>query len=70
MKSEHVRPEDLEWTCFQCDRPLEVGPVTAEYMGNHFTTELPRCPACGFVLVTEDVAMGKMAEVEQILEDK
>jgi hypothetical protein len=70
MKAENVRPEDLEWVCRKCSRPLEVGPVVIEYMGSQFTTELPTCPGCGFVLISEALALGKMAEVEQILEDK
>lgn len=70
MKTENVQPEDLEWMCRRCNRPLAVGPVTVEYMGNEFTTELPKCPQCGFVLISEALALGKMAEVEQILEDK
>jgi len=70
MKSQHTRPEDLEWKCARCDRELVVGPVNVEYLGNRFTTELAKCPRCGFVLVSEEVAMGKMAEVEHMLEDK
>jgi DNA-directed RNA polymerase subunit RPC12/RpoP len=70
MKSEHVTSEDLQWKCSRCGCPLEIGPVTVEYMGNRFTTELAKCPQCGLILVSEKVALGKMAEVEQILEDK
>jgi hypothetical protein len=70
MKVEHVDPEDLKWVCRKCNRPLEAGTVSVEYMGNQFTTELPVCPGCGFVLISEALALGKMAEVEQILEDK
>ncbi len=70
MKRGLVTPEDLQWQCLACNCALEVGPVEVEYMGNRFATELARCPACGLVLVSETVAMEKMAEVEQILEDK
>jgi len=42
--------------CRKCNRPLEVGPVAVEYMGNQFTTELPACPGCGFVLISEALA--------------
>lgn len=70
MKNDHINPEDFEWQCRRCQCELEAGPVTVEYMGNRFSTELPQCPQCGLVLVSESVAMGKMAEVEQILEDK
>jgi len=32
--------------------------------------ELPACAVCGLVLVPEALALGKMLEVEKILEDK
>jgi hypothetical protein len=70
MKSPYSRPEDLEWWCAKCNRELVVGPVNVEYLGNRFTAELAKCPHCGFVLVSEELALGKMAEVEQMLEDK
>ena len=70
MKSDHVRPEDLRWRCERCQCDLVVGQVSVAYMNNRFTTDLPYCPSCRTVLITETVATGKMAEVEQILEDK
>ena len=70
MKMGSVNPEDLEWTCHKCGEHLVGGQVTVNYLGNQFTVDLPKCPKCGLVLITEEVAMGKMAEVEQILEDK
>lgn len=70
MKRPDSRPEDVEWQCARCNRELVLGPVTVEYLGNRFTTELAKCPNCGFVLVSENLALGKMAEVEQVLEDK
>ena len=62
--------EGLDWRCVPCDCALEMGQVTVSYLGNRFTTEMPRCPRCGQALVSEDLALGKMAEVEGILEDK
>jgi len=70
MKSEYTRPEDLGWKCGRCNQELVVGQVSVEYLGNRFSTELAKCPSCGFVLVSEELALGKMAEVEQMLEDK
>ena len=70
MRAENVNPEDLQWVCRKCSRPLETGTASVEYMGNQFTTELPTCPGCGFVLISEALALGKITEVEQILEDK
>lgn len=70
MKSDNIRPEDLQWRCAQCDRELVVGPINVAYMGNRFNVDLPHCPDCGRVLIAEHIAMGKMAEVEKLLEDK
>jgi hypothetical protein len=70
MTAEDIKPEDLEWRCHACDQPLVAGPVQISYMGNRFTTDLPRCPQCGWVLISEAMALGKMAELEQTLEDK
>lgn len=61
---------ELAWRCAVCDHPLQLEQVTVSYMGNSFTTDMPCCPQCGQVLVPEELALGKMAEVEKILEDK
>lgn len=70
MKSDIVSPEDLKWRCERCQCDLVVGPVAVTYMNNRFTKDLPYCPMCKAVLIIERVATEKMAEVEQILEDK
>ncbi|HMQ53606.1 MAG TPA: hypothetical protein PKD98_16100 [Anaerolineae bacterium] len=59
-----------EWLCANCDLPLIPAQVTVAYLGNAYPVELRRCPKCGLVFVSEDLALGKMAEVEQALEDK
>lgn len=70
MTKEEKRQEELKWRCQRCQSGLVTGPVTVEYMGNRFTTDLPHCPSCGMILVSEEIALGKMAQVEQMLEDK
>jgi len=70
ISTENILPGDREWTCCRCGVRLEPAPVVVEYLGNEFTAELPRCPKCGLVMISEELALGKMAEVEQILEDK
>jgi len=62
--------ENDKWSCDTCDQPLVLCQVGVEYLGNRFSIELPKCASCGFVLVPEDLALGKMVEVEKILEDK
>lgn len=70
MKNDDDWSEELTWHCDACNVPLEMGSVTVTYMDNTFDTEMPCCPKCGQVLVPEGLALGKMAEVESILEDK
>jgi hypothetical protein len=58
------------WLCLKCNVPLEMGKVDISYLGNAFPVDLPRCPGCGQVYIPEDLAIGKMAEIEKLLEDK
>ncbi|HOI94695.1 MAG TPA: hypothetical protein PK250_08320 [Syntrophobacter fumaroxidans] len=44
--------------------------VNVSYLGSSFPVDLPRCPRCGLVFVPEELALGRMAEVERLLEDK
>lgn len=63
-------PTDMDWTCQPCGTRLQPGTVELHYLGNVFRVELPVCPTCGATLISEDLAIGKMLEVEQLLEDK
>ena len=63
-------PAAPDLICATCNVPLEVGKVEAAYLGQRFPVELPRCPSCGFVYISEELALGKMLKVEQALEDK
>jgi hypothetical protein len=59
------------WVCARCDgQALKPGSAKLAYMGGTYVVELLKCPRCGLVFIPEDLALGKMAEVEQILEDK
>jgi len=58
------------WVCAKCGQPLEVSKVDVSYLGSSFQVDLLKCPQCGLVLVPEELALGKMAEVEKALEDK
>lgn len=58
------------WICQKCKIPLEQMPVDIAYMKSNFQVELPRCPKCGFTYIPQELALGKMREVEKILEDK
>lgn len=59
-----------DWRCAKCSETLEMRTVEVAYMGSKYPVELPRCPRCGIVFIPEDLAVGKMARIEKILEDK
>ena len=59
-----------EWICNRCGLPLEVRTVRLQYLRTIFALNLPSCPKCGMILIDEELALGKMAEAEQALEDK
>ena len=59
-----------ELCCGQCHVPLENRPITLHYMGNDFPIMMPKCPICGQGLIPEELAIGKILQVERALEDK
>jgi len=70
MSSPSGPPPASPLLCGKCKLRLELGKVTASYLGSEFPIELWKCPGCGKILVPESLATGKMQQVEQALEDK
>ncbi len=62
--------ETTLWRCAACNIPLEKGTVEIAYLGSSFPVDLFRCSRCGIVFIPEELALTRMAEAEQILEDK
>jgi len=62
--------EVTRWSCGDCGEELEIMKVGFTYMKGNFEVDLPACRSCGLVLVSEELATGKMADAERILEDK
>ncbi len=58
------------WICARCGTALVTRTVNVAYLGSGYPVELLTCPSCGMALIPEELALGKMAEVEKILEDK
>jgi Zn-finger nucleic acid-binding protein len=58
------------WMCVRCRVSLSPEKTTLSYLNRGFEAELMRCPRCGKVFIGEDLALGKMLEVERSLEDK
>lgn len=59
-----------EWRCALDGRPLEPRSVTLSYLVAGFPVRLPACLEHGVVLITEELATGRMLEAELALEDK
>lgn len=60
----------VPWLCAACSIPLQPAKVSIAYLGSAFPVDLLRCPQCGQVWIPEELALGRMAEVEKTLEDK
>lgn len=56
--------------CSRCRCPLELTEIHVTYLERHFTHKVPRCPQCGQVYITEELAEGKIAQLEKSLEEK
>ena len=58
------------WLCAACDLPLQIAVVKLTYLDETFAADLPSCPACQRVFISEEQAVVKMAQAERMLEDK
>lgn len=58
------------WMCDKCHQALMSQKVRVRYLDGSFEVELLKCPTCNMVFISEDLALGKMLEVEKGLEDK
>ena len=61
---------DRELKCSKCGVALVKRQVMFPYMRRTFGHEVPVCPKCGKAYISRELAEGKMAEVEILLEDK
>lgn len=64
------RQETSHWTCVKCERKLELATVKLKYMEETFGVDIPACPSCQRIFVSEEDATQKMALAEKMLEDK
>ncbi len=60
----------VPWICAKCQKELVEEKVKVKYLDGNFEVELLKCPECNHVFISEDLALGKMLEVEKGLEDK
>ena len=63
-------PETRKMICCKCNKELEMIKTDFSYLGHSFFTEVPKCPECGQVFIPEELAKGRISEVEMQMEDK
>ncbi len=56
--------------CDRCKVEMEDREVDFAYLNRSFRHKVPRCPKCGQVYISEELARGRISEVETLLEDK
>jgi hypothetical protein len=56
--------------CDKCKVEMAEYEVQFSYLNRSFRHKVPRCPQCGQVYIPEELAGGRMSEVEKLLEDK
>lgn len=62
--------QPTDWECGRCGVPLQLSTVKVAYLGTEQPVDLASCPRCGFVMIPEDLALGRMLQVQELLEDK
>ena len=65
-----MNAEERIWKCRSCNKELVAKKTVFSYLGHTVSHEVLTCPKCGKVLIPEELAEGKMAEIEEQLEDK
>ena len=59
-----------ELLCDKCRLPLVQASIKFSYLGTELSDLQMKCPNCGMVFIPEELALGKMLQVEKALEDK
>jgi uncharacterized protein with PIN domain len=65
-----MNEEQSGWKCLKCNERLTKKKTVFTYLGHNFSHEVFTCPKCGKVFIPKDLARGRMAQVEEQLEDK
>lgn len=58
------------WICDRCKVEMRLMDTQFSYLKRSFRHKALRCPSCGQVYIPEELARGRMREVEKTLEDK
>jgi hypothetical protein len=58
------------WVCGKCGSTLQIAQVNVSYLGSGFPVDLLICKTCNRPLIPVEMALGKMLDVEKLMEDK
>jgi len=59
-----------EIVCTKCGVPLVMQNARFGYLGHELHADVPRCPKCGQIYLSEELVNTKVASVEASVEDK
>ena len=62
--------KERKWKCGKCQKELVPQKVIFTYLGHTFSHDVPSCPECGQVYISKELAEGRIAELEEELEDE
>ncbi|MBN2038403.1 MAG: DNA-binding protein [Spirochaetes bacterium] len=62
--------DEKKWKCGKCMKELVLKKTVFSYQGHSFSHDVYTCPQCGKVLIPKELAEGRIAKVEEQLEDK
>ena len=65
-----MNAEERIWKCAKCKKELVMKKTVFSYLGLTVAHDVRTCPGCGKVFISQDLAEGRMAEIEEQLEDK
>lgn len=65
-----IANQEKIWKCSRCHQELLQKKTVFSYLGHTFSHDVPTCPKCGKVFISKELAEGRMAEIEELLEDK
>ena len=68
--SKQTDEQEVALVCVKCGIKLTLGKVNLTYLGSDFPVDLYKCAQCGLVYIPEELANGKMKQVEASMEDK
>ena len=69
MESEQKK-QNKNMICSKCGCSVVPAEVRFSYLGSIFSLDALRCPECGSILITEELADGKISYTEGFLEDR